>query len=180
VLYNIVTMIVDTVAAMLGAVLLLRFWMQAIRVRPPSNIADFMYALTDWLVKPLRRILPGVGGYDWASLLAAYLIALLSVLIHFGMLLSFPAQAVLLLSGLTLLRWIIYGFIFVIIIEVILSWVNPYAPLAPFIRAVNEPFMRPLRRVIPPIGNVDLSPLAALLLLQIALYLVGELALRVL
>jgi YggT family protein len=116
VLYNIVTMIVDTVAAMLGAVLLLRFWMQAIRVRPPSNIADFMYALTDWLVKPLRRILPGVGGYDWASLLAAYLIALLSVLIHFGMLLSFPAQAVLLLSGLTLLRWIIYGFIFVIII----------------------------------------------------------------
>jgi len=96
------------------------------------------------------------------------------------MVFAFPVQAVLLLSVLTLVRWIIYGFIFVIVVEVILSWVNPYAPLAPFIRAVNDPFLRPLRRVIPPIGNVDLSPLAALLLLQIALYLVNEMAVRTL
>jgi len=73
-----------------------------------------------------------------------------------------------------LLQWILYGFIFVIVIEVIFSWVNPYAPLAPFIRAVNEPFMRPLRRLVPRIGNVDLSPLVALLLLQIGLYLIGD------
>ncbi len=179
-LYNIVTMIVDTVAAMLGAVLLLRFWMQAIRVRPPSSIADFMFALTDWLVKPLRRVMPGVGGYDWASMVGAYLVALVSVLIHFGLMLSFPVQAVLLLSAVMLLRWILYGFIFVIVIEVILSWVNPHAPLAPFVRAVNQPFMRPLRRIIPPIGNVDLSPLAALLLLQIGLYLLSEMAARLL
>jgi YggT family protein len=148
--------------------------MQAIRVRPPSSIADFMYALTDWLVKPLRRLLPGLGGYDWASLIGAFLIAVFSVLVHLAFVYPFPALSFLLPSVMRLLQWILYGFIFVIVIEVIFSWVNPYAPLAPFIRAVNEPFMRPLRRLVPRIGNVDLSPLVALLLLQIGLYLIGD------
>jgi YggT family protein len=178
VLYNIITMIVDTVAAMLGAVLLLRFWMQAIRVRPPASIADFMFALTDWLVKPLRRLLPGVGGYDWASLVAAFLIAALSIMIHLWIVSAFLVQAVLLLSVMRFLQWILYGFIILIVIEVILSWVNPYAPMAPFVRALNNPLMQPLRRIVPPIGNVDLSPLVALLLLQIGLYLVSELVPR--
>jgi YggT family protein len=62
VLDSIFTLIIDTVAIVLAGALLLRFWMQAVRVRPPMEIAQFAYQLTDWLVRPLRRILPGAGG----------------------------------------------------------------------------------------------------------------------
>jgi YggT family protein len=75
---TILQLIVDTVAGVLGGVLLLRFWMQVIRVRPPASVAQFTFTLTDWLVRPLRRILPGVGGYDWASLIGAFLVVLLA------------------------------------------------------------------------------------------------------
>ena len=71
-LYNIFSLVLDTIATILAAILLLRFWMQAVRVRPPSSIAQFMFQLTDWMVKPMRRLVPGVAGYDWASLLGAF------------------------------------------------------------------------------------------------------------
>ncbi|MDB5762731.1 MAG: hypothetical protein JWQ21_1726 [Herminiimonas sp.] len=176
-LYSIFTLIVDTVASVLAGIMLLRFWMQAIRVRPPSSIAQFMFQLTDWLVKPLRRLLPGVGGYDWASLFGAFLIALLSMVVDLWIISSFSLQTVLLLSAVRLLQWILYGFMGLLLIEVVFSWVNPHAPLAPFVQALNYPLMRPLRRIIPLIGNIDLSPLVAFLLLRIALYLVSALIL---
>jgi YggT family protein len=163
----ILQLIVDTAASVVGGVLLLRFWMQVIRVRPPSSIAQFTFTLTDWLVRPLRRILPGVGGYDWASLIGAFLVVLLASSVLF--LAGWSAQAVLLDAVLRLLHWIIYGFIGLLILEVIFSWVNPDAPLAPFVRALNYPLLKPIRRVIPPIGGIDFSVLVAFLLLQILL-----------
>lgn len=176
-LYNIFSLILDTVATVLAAILLLRFWMQAVRVRPPSSIGQFMFQLTDWMVKPLRRLVPGVGGYDWASLLGAFLIALLLVVVHLWMASALSVPAILLVSVMRLLEWILYGFMGLIIIEVIFSWVNPHAPLAPLVRALTDPLMRPLRRVIPLIGSIDLSPLVAFILLRIALYLVNALPL---
>lgn len=174
----IVTLIVHTITGILATILLLRFWMQAVRVRPPNSIAPFMYKLTDWLVKPLRRILPGVGGYDWATLLGAFLIALLVQAIDLFLLRGeISVQALLVLSVHRLIHWLLWMFLGLIIIEVIFSWVNPHAPLAPLVRALTEPLMRPLRRVIPPIGGIDLSPIAAILLLQIAMYLSSALLL---
>ena len=82
------------------------------------------------------------------------------------------------LAGLSLLRlleWILYGFMGLILIEAVFSWVNPDAPLAPFVRALTDPLLRPLRRIVPLIGNIDLSPLVALLLLQIALRVLSAL-----
>ncbi|HYD80601.1 MAG TPA: YggT family protein [Paucimonas sp.] len=172
-LYSIFSLIVDTIAAVLGGVLLLRFWMQVVRIRPPTSIAQFTFQLSDWLVRPLRRLLPGVGGYDWASLVGAFLVALLSIAVEIWVVAQPSAEAILLFSVLRVVRWILYGLMGFILIEVVFSWVNPHAPLAPFVRALNDPLMRPLRRVIPPIGNIDLTPLVALLLLQIALQLLG-------
>ncbi|HEY8101541.1 MAG TPA: YggT family protein [Burkholderiaceae bacterium] len=177
-LYSILTLIVDTVASVLGGVLLLRFWMQAIRVRPPLSISQFTYQLTDWLVLPMRRVLPGVGGYDWASLVGALLIALASMVIDVALTFNFSWQTIGLLTLLRIVEWIFYGFIGLIFLEVIFSWVNPHAPLAPFVHALNDPLMRPLRRIIPLIGNIDLTPLVALILLRIALQLVSELLTR--
>lgn len=164
-------LIVDTVAGVLGAVLLLRFWMQAIRVRPPASVAQFTFQLSDWLVRPLRRLVPGVGGYDWASLIAAFLIVFLASSVMFVA--GWSVQAVLLAALQRFLQWIIFGFMALLIVEAIFSWVNPHAPLAPFVRSLNEPLLRPLRRVIPLVGGLDLSLLAALILLQVAQLVLG-------
>jgi YggT family protein len=169
---TILQLIVDTVAGVIGGVLLLRFWMQVTRVRPPASIAQFTFTLTDWLVRPLRRILPGVGGYDWASLIGAFLVVLVASTVL--LLAGWSGQGVLLYALFRFLNWIIYGFMGLLIIEVIFSWINPHAPLAPFVHALNDPLLRPLRRMIPPVGGLDLSVLVALILLQIVQYLLRQ------
>jgi YggT family protein len=151
--------------------------MQAVRVRPPFSLGQFMFKTTDWMVLPLRRVLPGLGGFDWASLVGALLVALLSVAIELGVRSSFTVEPWFLLSLRSLLHWVIYGFIGLLFLEVIFSWVNPDAPLAPIVRALNQPLMRPLRRFIPPIAGVDLSPILAFLLLRVVLFVTDSLLL---
>jgi YggT family protein len=167
----ILQLIVDTAASVVGGVLLLRFWMQVIRVRPPASVAQFTFTLTDWLVRPLRRVLPGVGGFDWASLIGAFLIVLVASSVMF--LAGWSGQAVVLYALFRFLNWIIYGFMGLLIIEVVFSWINPHAPLAPFVHALNDPLLRPIRRVMPPVGGIDFSVLVALILLQIVKYLLS-------
>ncbi|MGZ5202721.1 MAG: YggT family protein, partial [Telluria sp.] len=151
--------------SVLGGVLLLRFWMQATRVRPPMQVAQFTYTLSDWLVKPLRRILPGVGGYDWASLIGAFLVVLAATALM--ALSGWDAQTIFIGALYRFVNWIIYGFMALLILEVIFSWVNPQAPLAPFVSALNYPLLRPIRRLVPPIGGIDFSVFFAFILLQI-------------
>lgn len=170
---SILKLIVDTAATILGGVLLLRFWMQAIRVRPPASVAQFTFTLSDWLVRPLRRLVPGVGGYDWASLIGAFLVVMLATSIYFIQ--GADVQQVFLLALHRFFNWIIYGFIALLIVEAVFSWINPSAPLAPFVRALNDPLLRPLRKVVPLLGGLDLSLLVALILLQIAQILIGML-----
>lgn len=167
-LYNLFSLIVDLVAGLFAGVLLLRCWMQLVRVRPPQQIAQFTFQLTDWLVKPLRRVIPGVGGIDWASLLSAYAIAVISTSLKVWLKLHLFSGLIFLLAFFSLLQWIIYGFTALLILEVIFSWINPHAPLAPFVQALNAPLLRPIRRIIPLIGGLDLSPMVLFLLLQVA------------
>ncbi len=170
VIHSIFNLIIDTVAAILAGLLLLRFWMQAVRVRPPVSLGQFIFRLTDWLVLPLRKALPGAGGYDWASLIAACVVLLASVAIQLGVRSAFSVDAWLLMSLLALVHAIAYGMIGLIILEVILSWVNPQAPIAPIVRALTEPLLRPFRRVLPTIGGIDLSPILAFLALRILVF----------
>ena len=176
---NIVSLIIDTVSTLLAGVLLLRFWMQAVRVRPPFSLGQFMFRTTDWLVLPLRRVLPGLGGFDWASLVGGLLVALLSVAIELGVRSAFAVELWLMLSLHSLIHWVVYGFIGLLFLEVIFSWVNPDAPLAPIVRALNQPLMHPLRRFIPPIAGVDLSPILAFLMLRVVLFVTDSLLLGV-
>jgi len=171
--FSILKLIVDVVAGLLGGVLLLRFWMQAIRVRPPSSVAQFTFQLSDWLVRPLRRIVPGMGGYDWASLIGALLIVILANSVLF--LVGATAEIVLIRALYQFLMWILFGLMALLIIEAVFSWVNPHAPLAPFVRALNEPLLRPIRKVVPLVGNLDLSVMVAMVLLLICQKLVGML-----
>jgi YggT family protein len=175
VLYSIFIMIVDIAASLLTGVLLLRFWMQVVRVRPPQSLGHFIFQISDWLVKPLRKVLPGIGGYDWASLLGAFLIVVVSIIASVGVTTGFAPELIFWMSLLRFVSWILFGFMALLIVEAVFSWVNPHAPLAPLMHALNEPLLRPLRRVVPLIGNVDLSPLVALIVLQIAQKLFGAL-----
>lgn len=169
---SILQFIVDIVAGLLGGVLLLRFWTNAIRVRLPDQIRQFVHTITDWLVMPLRRMVPGTRGYDWASLIGAFLIVLLASLL---LLVSGASGEIVLLYALhRFLTWILYGFMALLIIEAIFSWVNPNAPLAPFVHALNQPLLRPIRRVVKPIGGIDLSVLVALVLIQILLFVLRQ------
>lgn len=157
-----------------ACVLFLRFWMQVCRVAGRNPLATFVQALTNPVVLPARRVIPGVWGLDTATLLVAWLtlvIEITLILLLKGALADFgTAIASILLLALTLLlRLTIYLAIAAIFLQVILSWVNPGSPLAPVVSALTRPLLRPIQRVVPTIGMVDLSPLIALLMLQLVL-----------
>ncbi len=171
-IHSIFNLVIDTVATIVAGLLLFRFWMQAVRVRPPFSLGQFIFRLTDWLVLPLRKLLPGMGGYDWASLAGACLVLMASIAIQLGVRSAFAVDAWLLLSLLALVHAIAYGLIGLIFLEVILSWVNPQAPIAPTVRALTEPVLRPFRRVLPSIAGIDLSPILAFLALRILVFVV--------
>jgi len=180
---QILRFLLDTVFGFFVFVLLARFYLQLLRAPFRNPLGQFVTALTNWLVLPARRLIPGMFGLDLASLLLAWLAeALLLFLLYLlgpgsiggasGMVLGIFFS----LALLELARFSLYLLIGVILIQAVISWVNPYAPLAPLFNALTSPFLRPVRRLIPPIGNVDLSPLFVLVAAQLLLILLEHLA----
>ena len=171
--------VLDAVFSLFILAALVRFWMQAFRAPSRNPIAQFSMALTDWAVKPLRRVIPGLLNLDWASLIVAglleFVLQLLLVLVSVGGVSPFENPTVLsvllFLSFVKLVRLSIYVFMGALIIQVVLSWVNPYHPFAPFFNALTEPFLKPVRRVIPPVGGFDISPLFVFIFFQLLLML---------
>lgn len=179
---NVLLLILNTAAGFLTLMLLARFFMQWQRVSFRNQIGQFVVATTDWIVRPLRRVIPGLMGIDFASLVPAWLVQTLMVFIELwvrGVPLDGSVAGLLLgvwgLGLLELLRMAIYLVIAVVLMSAVLSWVSPHAPAAPVFHNLSAPFLRPFRRVIPPIANVDLSPLVLLLVLQIVLMIVSGL-----
>lgn len=179
-LYAIVKLVVETVGGLFGAAMLLRAYMQWVRLGGRNPVSAVVFALTDRFVLPLRRMLPGRGGIDWASLVGAFFVALFASLVLelvFAVAIGAPAVpqplVVLAFAVVMLLRWALYTVMLLAIVWVVLSWVNPYAPFAPAIGVLIEPLLAPFRRVLPRLGGLDLSPLALVLVVQIALLLLG-------
>jgi YggT family protein len=155
---------------------LLRFLMQAMRAPFRNPAGQAVIALTDWAVKPLRKVVPGTRGYDWASLVAAYLTEVLQVTAILLLLSGFTAITgnavlfVLATAAIMLLKAALWILLAVVIVQAILSWVAPDGPLAGMLNAMTFPFLRPLRRVIPPLGGtLDLTPLILIVLIQLVL-----------
>jgi YggT family protein len=169
-----ITFVLETIFGLFVLAALLRFWMQAFRAPARNPIAQFSMALTDFAVKPLRRVIPGLLRMDWASLVVALLLEFVLQVLEFmliaGMMPTGGAlSALLFLAFVRLVRLSIYIFIVVIIAQAVMSWVSPYHPAAPFFDALSSPFLKPVRRVIPPIGGVDISPVFVLIALQLIL-----------
>jgi len=172
-----IAFLVDAIASLFILAALLRFWMQALRAPARNPIAYFSMALTDFAVKPLRRVVPGLFRLDLASLVVALLFEYVLQLVLVALLGVSPFEAPAALSVLVfvafvkLIRLSVYIFMGAIIIQAVLSWVAPYHPVAPFFDALAGPLMRPVRKVIPPIGGVDITPVFVLIFLQLVLML---------
>jgi YggT family protein len=154
---------------------LVRFWMQVVRAPSRNPMAQFSMALSDWGVKPLRRLVPGLFRLDLASLIVALV---LEFALQFVLTLMFGASPidnpgllpwVLFLAFVELLRLSLYVFMGAIIIQAVLSWVAAHHPVMPFFDAFARPLLRPVRRVVPLVGGVDISPLFVLLFFQLVL-----------
>lgn len=176
-LIQIATFLVENIVAFFVILLLVRFHFQWLRVPFRNPIGEFVVAVTNWIVRPARRIVPPLAGLDLATLLAAWLLQGLGLWIL--MALVGAERSALSIAGVALvqlLRYSVYILIFSVFILAILSWVNPNAPVAPVFNALTRPFLRPLQRFIPPVGNVDLTPLILLLILWVLLFLIDGLA----
>jgi len=168
--------LLDAVVSFFTTLFLLRFLMQALRVSFAGQLGSFVVALTNWAVKPLRRVIPGIAGLDWSSLFAAFVLQLLLAGIIVGATVFLdqadPLSLALSIAWFALrglLHLTVYILIGALILQAVLSWVNPYSPLAAPAYQLTRPLLDPIRRIVPLISGIDLSPLVAILLLQLLL-----------
>ncbi len=175
-LYEIIHLVVDVVGGLLVGACLLRAWMQRLRVGGANPLGAFVMGLTDWIVKPLRRVIPGYAGIDWASIVAGLVITLVAAAIDLSIrLFGFPPLDLwLVVTVFWFIKWTLYLAQLMILIGAVLSWINPFSPFLPIFDALTGPMLRPIRRVLPS-GRIDFSPLVALVAIQIALIVVNRL-----
>jgi YggT family protein len=170
--------LVQTVCGLFVVALLLRFYLQWVRAPYRNPLSDFLHALTDFMVRPARRLVPGLWGLDLATLVLAWLVQFVEILIvlqiqgYSLMQQAGPALASAALLALVLLmKSALYIVMAAVIVQVVLSWVSPYSPVMPLLNGMTRPVLRVFQRRIPPIGNIDLSPLFALVVIQLLLML---------
>jgi YggT family protein len=170
-------LILDVAFGLVTYAFLLRFAMQWLRAPFRNPLAQAVVALTDWAVKPLRRVLPGYRGLDWASLALAWFaqfawLGALQLIATRGAFDGSIAAMLALLACVELVKAALWLLIIVVFAQALLSWTAPDGPLAGVLNALAFRFLAPIRRAIPPLGGtLDLSPLILIVLAQLALML---------
>ena len=177
---QILIFLVDTILGLLSLALLLRFYFQLLRVPFYNAVSQFLIAVTDFMVRPARRVIPGWAGIDLSTLVLAWLLeSIIVTSMYTAQGYDFEVNVVASLGVMGLLGIVeiiettLYIVLLMIIIQAVLSWVNPYSPAAPLLDSFTRPFLTVFRRRIPPIANVDLSPLFVLILIQVLLMIVA-------
>lgn len=160
--------IIETIADLISLLLLLRFWLPWVGADFRNPMAQGVLQATSPLINPLRRIIPAIGRIDTATVLLAIVVqsvAVTVVLLLVGAPLS--VRFILLSAIFELIKLSLLMFTFAIIIRIVLSWVSPgtYNPATAIIANLTDPILRPFRRIIPPIGGFDISPILAIILL---------------
>ena len=163
--------LLQTFIHLFAACFLLRFYAFLCRINLVSSatgIGRFISALTDWAVLPLRQVLPRTGRLDLPSLLPALVgLLLLSGLKAWLAIGGLNATQVLLLFVVDTLRLMISLWTGVLIVQALLSWIQTASPVQYVLNQITEPILKPIRRRLPLVGGIDLSPLVALLILQV-------------
>lgn len=171
------TLIVQVLFGLYILAVLLRFLFQLVRADFYNPISQFLVVLTNPLLKPLRRVIPGLFGVDLASLVLLFALQMLEMYVLTWLNNMTPGLLSLTVASLvSLVRLVINVYFYAVLLRVILSWFMPYGvrnnPAGDLLVSLTEPLMRPARRLIPAVGGLDLSPIAVLVglqLLQLAL-----------
>jgi YggT family protein len=181
-LIQILAFLLEIVFFVLIAAALLRAYMNRLRINMSAQPGYFVMAVTDWLIKPMRRMLPKTlaqSRLDWASLLSALVLALAYALLWAGLFVTVASADLGLLPGLLLfavkmlLRVALQLAFFVVLVFAIVSWLQPGSPIYALLGRLADPLLAPFRRIVPVVGGLDLSALVLLLLLQIGLMVLG-------
>jgi YggT family protein len=182
---------IKTLGSLFVVACLLRAYLHAVRLHAQNPISRLTFQMTDWIVLPLRRLVPGFGGFDWASGLAGLVIALALVVIFYflmglglfsdGQLLDKPVRPfgwLVALAALWMVSWSLQLAVVLLIVSIALSWLNPLHPLKPVFDLLVSPMLAPFQRLLGrgpgKRSGIDLSPIGAFLMLQIASAAVAE------
>lgn len=162
------SLVLDVIAGLFAGTCLLRLAMQAQRIPFNQPLGRFVFAMTDWIVMPLRRVIPPWSRWDLSSLVAAWLIKVL----QFALLWWFSgAQGAIgllpLVSLVGLLQLLVSALSALVLVYALMSWLQPETYFLHMAHQLVQPWLRPVRRVVPLVGGVDLAPLVLLLLLQL-------------
>jgi YggT family protein len=163
--------VLQTVGSLYLLIIMLRFVLQLVRANFYNPLSQFAVRATQPLLKPLRRIIPSLFGLDMSSLVLAIIVQM--ILMALTLLLAYGTTG----DPLHLLIWAIIGvtglflniFFYALIISVILSWVAPgsHNPGAELVNQITEPLLAPLRRILPNLGGLDISPILAFMVLKL-------------
>ncbi|MCB1792192.1 MAG: YggT family protein [Gammaproteobacteria bacterium] len=157
--------LVQVIFGLYATLVVLRFLLQLTRADFYNPVSQLIVKATKPLLNPLRRIIPGTGGMDIASLVLAWLVLTIEQLLILGIAgAGFQPVAAMLLAIPELITLIINIFIFAILIQVVISWISPgtYNPALSLISTLTEPLLGPVRRRMPDLGGFDLSPMVVI------------------
>jgi YggT family protein len=165
--------LIDALVQPFAAVLLFRFHAVWLKAPMRNPLGEFVMAITDFIVLRARRYIPAAWGTDLPTLLLAFGVEFvylcLALWVQGYPFDPFPLGGLLAWTLVRLLKLSIYIILATLLAEAILSWINPHTPVAPMLSAFNRPFVQPLRRRLPPVGNVDLSVFVLFLIFQLIL-----------
>lgn len=175
-LINALLFLLNTLFGLLTLAFLLRFYFQLTKVSFKQPTVQMIVTLTNFAVLPMRRVVPSWGKFDILTLLLAFLTQLILTIAtlwikDFPLLIAGNAVwlAIVAMALIGILSLSITIFMYAMLIQAILSWVNPYTPIAPILNDLTSPILRVLRKFIPTAGNVDLSPLVFIITAQLVL-----------
>ena len=176
---NAATFLIETLAGVYILIVMLRLLLQWVRADFYNPLSQFIVRATQPVLAPMRSALPSVGGLDLGCVVLLVALQFAELWLITGILGHRVAIiALLVLAVAELVQLAVYIFLFSILIQVIMSWINPnsYNPLLSVLYSLNAPLLAPARRIIPPMGGLDLSPIAVMVALQlVGILVVGPL-----
>ena len=174
-LHQVLSFLIEVLVTLVGGACLLRLYMHARRMSLGNPVGRFVQALSDWLVLPLRRIVPPGPRLDVASLLAAWLLKLLQYALPMALIGSARWSVLPLLALLGVVKLAVSVATAVIVIAAVLSWTGNRTLVTDVVDRLAEPLLAPARKLIPTVGGVDLSPLLVIVALQVLAIVLGSL-----
>ena len=169
-LVNAGSYLISTLFGIYIIIVLLRFLLQLVRADFYNPLSQFIVKATSPILNPMRRVIPGLFGVDFASLLLAYVLQYIENILLFAVR-GISVNPIFLLwhSVGSLLTLFLYIYFFAILIQVIISWISPqtYNPATALIHHITEPVLRPARKILPPFSGFDLSPILVFIVLNL-------------